>query len=799
MTGSRSTRTIALALLAIVPTLFFADVLTGFTSFYARDVSQYHYPLKHILREIVLSGEFPWWNPYLSGGQPLAANPAHQVFYPLNWLILLPSYRIGFHLLALAHIYLALFGMYALLRSMRLSRGASVVGGISFGLGGLLVSTMCLFPFLFSAAWIPWVVLFARRAIASRSRRDFVFASLCLGMQFLIGEPTTSLQTCMLIGIHAIAHGFRDGGRATTRAIAVAVAIGFAALAVSAVQILPGVDHFRDSTRGRGLDWQFVRAWSTPPVRFAELFYPDLLGNPLRHDRHSYWGVSHYQERQLPFFFGIYPSLLVTVLAAGGLLVRARGSRIFLVAALASLVLALGDRTPLLRILYDAGVATAIRYPEKFLIMGIFAIVVFGAVVIDRLWAGDTRVRRVALIVTGVVAAVALAAALVASTSIHEPLFRSFWRVPEGIDVHQMMSAARTGWWIAALRAAILLALLAMTGRVSRSTSVAMSCAFVAIDLGLISPRLAPRYSSSYYEDPPAVVRQFPRNRTHFRIFHAGDLFTGKQTDPYYEPRPETYWLTRNALAPPFPATYGLRMAASSDYDLTALQASDDFVVSALELGKARAPGWIGAISAMSNVWYVGFYRPPQEAFAEAHGDLRNVQPVRFLEIRHFPRYYFATELVAIRDRKELVRHIAQQQFTPGTAFTFAHSGRPSHGIVLNVREWSHGARLEVEAVGMAFLVMSVTPHKYWTITIDGAETDAVVTNVGYQGVFVPGGRHVVEMRYRNPLIPAGAAISIGTLVLLALIGSARRLTADSAARDDQHITAPGDPGDSPT
>jgi uncharacterized membrane protein YfhO len=64
---------------------------------------------------------------------------------------------------------------------------------------------------------------------------------------------------------------------------------------------------------------------------------------------------------------------------------------------------------------------------------------------------------------------------------------------------------------------------------------------------------------------------------------------------------------------------------------------------------------------------------------------------------------------------------------------------------------------------------MSVTPHKYWRITIDGHDVPAVVANIGYQGVVVPPGRHVVEMRYRNPLVAAGAAVSAATLLALLL------------------------------
>ena len=70
-------------------------------------------------------------------------------------------------------------------------------------------------------------------------------------------------------------------------------------------------------------------------------------------------------------------------------------------------------------------------------------------------------------------------------------------------------------------------------------------------------------------------------------------------------------------------------------------------------------------------------------------------------------------------------------------------------------------------SLGKNFLVMSVTPHKYWRITIDGKRVEPVVTNIGYQGIIVPAGKHRVEMRYRNDLAAGGAKISIGAAVLL--------------------------------
>nr|MDQ3283902.1 YfhO family protein [Acidobacteriota bacterium] len=96
-------------------------------------------------------------------------------------------------------------------------------------------------------------------------------------------------------------------------------------------------------------------------------------------------------------------------------------------------------------------------------------------------------------------------------------------------------------------------------------------------------------------------------------------------------------------------------------------------------------------------------------------------------------------------------------------------------GRVLRWRETANTAAIDVAADGTAFLVMSVTAHKYWSVTIDGVEVPSVLTNLGYQGVVVPRGRHLVVMRYRNPMIAAGAAISAATLLALLFFGLRRR------------------------
>ena len=89
------------------------------------------------------------------------------------------------------------------------------------------------------------------------------------------------------------------------------------------------------------------------------------------------------------------------------------------------------------------------------------------------------------------------------------------------------------------------------------------------------------------------------------------------------------------------------------------------------------------------------------------------------------------------------------------------------------MRESANAARIAVHATGQAFLVMSVTAHRYWSATIDGKPAVLVPTNIAYQGIVVPAGDHVIEMRYRNPMVWVGAAITLLALLGLAFIARA--------------------------
>jgi hypothetical protein len=66
-----------------------------------------------------------------------------------------------------------------------------------------------------------------------------------------------------------------------------------AAGVVAVVQLVPAADLLRDSARASGFPFELVSRWSTPPLRLAELFIPQLTGPAAEHFR-LYWGTAQY-------------------------------------------------------------------------------------------------------------------------------------------------------------------------------------------------------------------------------------------------------------------------------------------------------------------------------------------------------------------------------------------------------------------------------------------------------------------------------------------------------------------------
>jgi hypothetical protein len=747
---------------AIVLTVSFLPVFSGWAP-YQRDLTRYHYPMKHVVHEIVRDGEFPWWNPYFSAGQPLAANPAYELFYPPQWLIFLEDFHLGYRLHILIHLYIAALGMFLLARSMRLSSEAAAFAALTFSLGGYILSATELLPFLFSASWLPLVVLTTRAAALDPRPRRLSMAALAGGMQALVGEPTTLVQTWVIVTIIAI-HASRSESRLRLlRALGIVTMCGLGAVAVAAVQLLPAIDHAGDSIRSQPFDWPTVSRWSFPPLRTIEFLFPRILGS-LEMNGDLFWGGRAYPGAGYPLLVRIYLGLAAAILCLTGLTLRVRYRALFASGAALSLLASFGSHTPLLSLAHGSGLLPSVRYPEKFILTTVFAAVVFAAVIFDRL--DDPSVRRRVAFLTATLAAIAVAVALLAAS----PAFPGWFSTATGERLPAMVSAARAAALSAAVTAVLLTALLLIGMRRPQILPILL-LTFAAGDLALRVGEVVPLAPPQFFTAPP-LPAELPAARGSGRLFHQADWYGAAPVSQKYRAEGRfRYWVFRNGLFPLSPAVWQIETALDRDYDMTFLLPTHELVKTMWRVKERGRSDWAELFMAMTNSWYRAVFRPFEQESVRSGGDAERMIPIHLVAGERTPRFFFAKRVVYVNG-VEAAQFLSTVDRSEPFAMIDGNAFTPASGEVLSVAQTSSTVSLDVVSQGESLLVAIVTRHKYWTVKVDGRRVKPVAANIAFQAVRLPQGRHLVEFRYRNPLVVVGGVVSLlatlGALLIVA-------------------------------
>jgi hypothetical protein len=323
-------------------------------------------------------------------------------------------------------------------------------------------------------------------------------------------------------------------------------------------------------------------------------------------------------------------------------------------------------------------------------------------------------------------------------------------------------------WLIALVISAMLLVLLLLRNRVRPVVFLTGVLLTVITDLAINANGIVPRVPAEFYSPPP-IAQSILAQRRDAAVFHRGHWNPADANQARFKAMSSS-WLARNALEPLTAPAWSLRSVLELDYDETFLLPTHDMLDRMMELGNSGFGRWWEPFAVLNGAGYILDYRPFDQAMREVRGDpflIRAADAVRF-PVQ--PRYFLATRAVQAADDREIVEFLRANPRPFLTAVTPFPAPRVSGGTVTAVREGMNDATIDVESSGPSLLVMTVTRHKYWRAWVDGASATLLPVNIAYQGVTVPAGRHRVTMRYRNPLVVWGAAVSLLTLLALTTI-----------------------------
>ncbi len=127
----------------------------------------------------------------------------------------------------------------------------------------------------------------------------------------------------------------------------------------------------------------------------------------------------------------------------------------------------------------------------------------------------------------------------------------------------------------------------------------------------------------------------------------------------------------------------------------------------------------------------------------------------------------------------QLMQFDQTQVTSPYEAESYLEDVKQRRTSVLKISDFNHNqliGEIELEKPKMLFFTLPFDPG--WTVTVNGEPAELLQVNIGFSGLLLPAGEHVIELRYYLPNFKASLAVSIISLISLMLLLWRRRKNA---------------------
>jgi hypothetical protein len=721
------------------------------------DYTRYFDWIHAYVRDRLLAGHLPLWNPYNYAGQPFAANPQVTLFYPPSWLHLALPLPLAHRAMVVLHAVMAGTFMLMLLRRLKLGPLAALAGSLPWMLGSYFVANAVVghLPMVFTAAWLPLAVWCYEGALARGRLAGYTTAGAVMGVQVLAGEP----QNCYYSGLALAAWALTRhaaGGRARAvlhRGLPSLLVAGATAVLVAAVQLLPTLEMMAHSDR-RQRSYVFATSASFEPASALGFLLPWSSSVRLILDDTT----PPAPLVNLSWEHAAYVGLLTLALAAAA---RRRHSQWVLpslvVLGLGS-VLSLGGATPLYRLLFAGLPGLALfRVPSRALLLVVFALSVLCAHGLQALLDGRRpRHWKWSMLVLLLAAAAAWTWALQAGIPVL--VGDTFDRIPGAVR-------GRAGWITLSDRAGLLpLAALLLTagfvaasGRLRPRALGPAAVALLALDLLAAQPAL-PLANTAAQAEQEALRLQLLREGTGtdepFRVDMAPGHIGALTALAARVENVNGYWPV--ALRRFYRYVHAQRGVAADP--MTRHQLHDPLYATTQPFALA-----------LLNVRFASVLHPGWEPGNQSYS-LKSAN-------RWMPRAWVVDRAEVVADEEAALARVAEPGFDfmgsvvleSAPALSLAGSGR-APGTARARRLDDAVLEIETETVRDGYLVLSEVHYPGWKATVDGRPAPLQRADYVLTALPLPAGRHRVLYTYAPASVRAGAALTAVTALSLAVV-----------------------------
>jgi hypothetical protein len=322
------------------------------------------------VQSIVEFGQFPFWNPYIGGGNILFAHPEVPILNPVFGLLLIFGPLIGLKLQVLVMYFIGFIGCYKLARQL----GMSIYAGYIVPLVYMLSSYLTLhfaaghIPFHYFAV-LPWLILFYKKSLD----RPIHILSAGAVVAFIIlgsGAAVPLLFSLLFLFLFSL---FDIGKSTGIRPPVHAILAGISGVLFAAVKFFPMYDYL---TRHPWIPEGTVQ--TTPLWIFPSMFFHFNQSIFANHIEGYVWGWHEY---------GAFVGPIVIILVAIGAILRFKNDWPYLAIILISLTLVMGSFRPPFSpwdLLHKLPGFESIRVPSRFSLLALFCFAILAGGGVDR-------------------------------------------------------------------------------------------------------------------------------------------------------------------------------------------------------------------------------------------------------------------------------------------------------------------------------------------------------------------------------------------------------------------------------
>ena len=818
----RTSRFSYLLLLAFPFALFSTTILGKRALFWGTPLNQF-VPWWTFSWNIIQGNEFPLWNPLLGMGAPLAANYQSALFYPPTWIYFIAYTAGGIGAMAwfqavmvVIHLFWAALGMALLIKALRLSRVAQVIGGLAFGLSGYLVARAGFLSINAAATWLPWIILgstqlvkalpplpygskigvYAEKPDQKKILSAFLLLVIAISMQLLAGHAQTTWYSMLLAGLWFAFLAFFDpwrekktgqtevktgevsgsnidkqkpqarkaGIQSKIWLLALFIGAILLASALAAMQLMPTAEYLLESQRSAAVDYDFAMSYSFWPWRFLSFIAPGLFGNPALGD---YWGYANYWEDAV--YIGLIPFVLAVtaVVTLGkklkpGTMVSSRMVWFLLMLITGIFLIALGRNTPIFPWLYrHVPTFDMFQAPTRISILAVFCLSILAAVGADS-WS-NPHGKQLYWLRLGVMAAAAVTIgaglALLLTRSMSFEIRPSFIR-----------AAAWLGLW------GVCLGLLAL--KAPAKTTYVKSIpdwgwwqwavvSVVGINLVITGWGLNPSVGLDVYTDPAPTAERVKNLIGDGRIYLPAEdeellKFERFLRFDTFQPfdSGEDWRSLRASMLPNITLLEGLPSANNFD-----------------PLIPGRYATWLAALEGASSDLQEEMLNLMGVTVVESI-DLSEFYGVRFEGREALPRIRWTSCGIPVADAEEALGLIRSRIITHDSEVIIESNAEDEvpvcnalHDAELRIlTDTAASTAVKTKSKSAGYLVLADVWFPGWRADVDGKPVDLLRANYLFRAVAVPAGEHEVRIRYQPAVFVAGAAVSATALILLTLL-----------------------------